>query len=186
MDLTNCRQLVLVKHISGVNAELLCCELGADGLWNQVLAAPAIIGKNGVSAHHVEGDMASPIGLYKLGVAFSTEEAVPFDYPCRTIGPNSWWVDDPASPLYNQWVECETPEGFSSAEKLDSQPQAYHYGMVVEYNTDPIIPGRGSAIFFHCYGRLGYTHGCVSVEECVMLEVLKWLRPECAPHILIQ
>ena len=181
-----CRQLLLVKQIQGAEGELVCCEKGADGLWADVLTAPVYIGKNGVSAHHVEGDMASPRGLYALGTAFSTEKEVPFSYPCRTIGPRSWWVDDVASPLYNTWVEADGKDGFASGEKMDAMPVHYHYGLVVEYNTDPITPGRGSAIFVHCRGDKPYTHGCVAMEESVMLRILHWLDTEKAPHILIQ
>lgn len=181
----DCGQLLLVKQTSGAEGQLVCCEKGADGLWTQVLTASVYIGKNGVSDHHVEGDMASPLGLYPLGTAFSTEETVPFAYPCRTIGPRSWWVDDAESPLYNQWVEADGKDGFTSGEKMDQMPVHYHYGLVVEYNTDPITPGRGSAIFIHCKGDLPYTHGCVAMEEAVMLKVLGWLDAKQHPQVLI-
>ena len=178
------RQLLLVKHTEGANAILTLTEQGTDGLWTEVLTAPVLIGKNGMTAHHVEGDMASPLGLYPLGTAFSTESTVPFAYPCRTITKNSWWVDDPQSALYNTWVECEGKQGFASGEKMDSLPVHYHYGLVVEYNTEPVTPGRGSAIFVHCKGDKPYTHGCVAMDEAVMLRVLGWLDAKKTPCIV--
>lgn len=181
-----CKQLLLVKQTHGSEGQLVCCEKGADGLWADVLTTPVYIGKNGVSDHHVEGDMASPRGLYALGTAFSTEQTVPFVYPCRTIGPRSWWVDDVTSPLYNTWVETDDKANFASGEKMDALPVHYHYGLVVEYNTKPITPGRGSAIFVHCQGDKPYTHGCVAMEEGVMLRILHWLDTQKAPHLLIQ
>ena len=178
------RQLLLVKHTEGARAVMTLTQQEPDGLWSEVLTAPVLIGKNGLTAHHVEGDMASPLGLYPLGTAFSTEPAVPFAYPCRTITGDSWWVDDPASPLYNSWVECSGRQGFASGEHLADTPVHYHYGLVVEYNTSPVTPGRGSAIFIHCKGDKPYTHGCVAMEEDVMLRVLHWLDVEKHPCVL--
>ena len=180
------KQLLLVKQTAGAAGRLTCCEQGADGLWATVLEAEVLLGKNGVTDHHVEGDVKSPLGMYAIGTAFSTEQTVPFGWPCRTIGPDSWWVDDPDSPLYNTWVESPDKSGFASGEKMDSLPVHYHYGLVVEYNTDPITPGRGSAIFIHCKGDKPYTHGCVAMEEAMLLRVLRWLDPEKAPQLVIQ
>jgi L,D-peptidoglycan transpeptidase YkuD (ErfK/YbiS/YcfS/YnhG family) len=55
---------------------------------------------------------------------------------------------------------------------------------LIRYNTDPIVPGRGSGIFLHAStGRP--THGCVSLAVPHLVEVLRWLRPSSAPLIAI-
>jgi L,D-peptidoglycan transpeptidase YkuD (ErfK/YbiS/YcfS/YnhG family) len=53
---------------------------------------------------------------------------------------------------------------------------------VIDYNTRPVVAGRGSAIFLHVNGR-GATAGCVSLPEARLVRLLRWLRPESAPLI---
>lgn len=181
------RQLICVQAGPGPSARLTARQRQKDGRWTPFLSVPADIGAGGVcpAICKREGDRCTPAGLYPLGTAFSTEPAVPFAWACRTITPASWWVDDPESPLYNQWVETDRPAGFASAEHLMDQPVAYRYGVAIGYNTDPVIPGRGAAIFLHCCDGTGRTLGCVAVPEPAMLRVLVWLDPAAAPHIRI-
>ena len=48
----------------------------------------------------------------------------------------------------------------------------YDLVCVLNYNTSPIIPGRGSAIFLHIAktGFLG-TEGCIAVEREALIEI---------------
>jgi len=55
---------------------------------------------------------------------------------------------------------------------------------VVEYNTRPAVPGRGSGIFLHAQTG-GSTIGCVSLQKEQLRAVLQWLRPDAAPVIAI-
>ena len=58
----------------------------------------------------------------------------------------------------------------------------YKYGIVVEYNTDPVIKGAGSAIFIHVRrGENMPTLGCVALSESDILKVLGWLDPKRKP-----
>jgi len=62
----------------------------------------------------------------------------------------------------------------------------YQYGIVIEYNTDPIIKGYGSAIFFHVWaGTKSTTAGCVAVSENDIRKIISWLNPAANPVILI-
>jgi L,D-peptidoglycan transpeptidase YkuD (ErfK/YbiS/YcfS/YnhG family) len=55
---------------------------------------------------------------------------------------------------------------------------------VIDYNTNPIVPGKGSGIFLHAStGRP--TLGCVSLPLARLITVLRWLRPASAPLIAI-
>ena len=56
------------------------------------------------------------------------------------------------------------------------QPPAYPYLAVVEFNTRPVVPGRGSGIFLHAQTG-GPTQGCVSLPRPALARVLRWLRP---------
>jgi L,D-peptidoglycan transpeptidase YkuD (ErfK/YbiS/YcfS/YnhG family) len=47
---------------------------------------------------------------------------------------------------------------------------------VIAYNSDPAVPGRGSAIFLHDdTGRA--TNGCVSLAPARLVPLLRRLRP---------
>ena len=48
---------------------------------------------------------------------------------------------------------------------------------MIGFNTDPVIAGKGSAIFLHCKGYNTYTAGCIAVDEKTMIEILKKIKP---------
>lgn len=70
------------------------------------------------------------------------------------------------------------------AEHLIDYPVCYHYSIVINYNMNPIVSGKGSAIFLHCINQ-SYTAGCVAVPEETMLFILQWLDGNSTPYILI-
>jgi len=53
---------------------------------------------------------------------------------------------------------------------------AYKYVAVIEYNTDKIVKGAGSAIFLHCTEGKP-TSGCISVPEEAMVKILALVQP---------
>jgi L,D-peptidoglycan transpeptidase YkuD (ErfK/YbiS/YcfS/YnhG family) len=93
------------------------------------------------------------------------------------------WDDDPASPLYNQWVDTTSSDAGAAPEAMGQTP-AYDYGAVIDYNTAPTVPGDGSAIFLHVSGG-GPTAGCVSLPTAELLSVLRWLAPAAQPRIIM-
>jgi L,D-peptidoglycan transpeptidase YkuD (ErfK/YbiS/YcfS/YnhG family) len=64
------------------------------------------------------------------------------------------------------------------------QPRPYPFLAVIEYNTRPVVPGRGSGIFLHAQTG-SPTIGCVSLRKDQLRAVLRWLRPSDAPAIAI-
>ncbi len=139
---------------------------------------------NGVSAKSCEGDSCTPKGTYALGFAFGTQLIDDLSIEYRQINSDCYWVDAPESDYYNQWVESKTTT-WNSAEHLSDYPQAYKYAVVIEYNTEPVIPYKGSAIFLHCMTG-NYTAGCVAVPEEDMLYILKCLDSSKKPIITIE
>jgi L,D-peptidoglycan transpeptidase YkuD (ErfK/YbiS/YcfS/YnhG family) len=61
---------------------------------------------------------------------------------------------------------------------------AYVHLAVVEFNMNPVVPGRGSGIFLHAQTG-GPTNGCISLRRAELVRVLRWLRPSAAPSISI-
>ena len=138
----------------------------------------AAVGKNGIAAAgtKIEGDGKTPAGWYNLGRLFSYLSTVSTSLPVTQLTKADKWIDDPASPAYNQYVRGETTA--ASYENLLLKSDDYKYCMVIEYNTQPVVSGKGSAIFFHLSNpEMGPTAGCVAIPEKSMLPILQWMQP---------
>jgi len=140
----------------------------------------------------VEGDGRSPAGAFELGTAFGYSPSPPDGMlmPYRSAGKNDFFVDDPRAPDYNRWVNLtgdENPdEHWSSFERMRRPDGLYELGIVVLHNSDPVVNGRGSAIFIHLWRSPGAaTAGCTALSKKSMLYLLKWLDPDRKP-LLIQ
>jgi L,D-peptidoglycan transpeptidase YkuD (ErfK/YbiS/YcfS/YnhG family) len=95
------------------------------------------------------------------------------------------WIDDPRSDRYNTLAEKREGEGLSY-EIMKRSDDLYKYGIVVEYNTREIVPGAGSAIFFHVWRSPATpTAGCVAAAEPDMVQILGWLDPAQHPLAVI-
>lgn len=179
-DISESSQLIIVDS-DGSECDVYCYEKN-DDYWESRSKSSGILGKNGVIDNKQEGDKSTPRGLYSLGFAFGTE-TVDTEIEYRVLNENCYWVDDPQSKYYNQWIETSTPS-WNSAEHLIDYEDCYKYAVSINYNTDPVVQGAGSAIFLHC--AVGtYTAGCVAVPEDYMCEILTWLCEEQKPLIII-
>jgi len=148
----------------------------------------ARIGSRGVSSQHREGDGTTPAGLFGFGPVIygvAPDPGVRYRYHRLVCG--DWWDEDPASAGYNEFrhVGCGTRPSFGAgSEALWRSTRAYRHFALIDYNVDPAVPGRGSAIFLHA--DTGYpTNGCVSLALPELVRVLRWLRPGSDPSILI-
>jgi len=157
------------------NARMWVYEKKKDA-WIEYLYTDGFVGRNGISSDKREGDGATPAGLYSLRRAFGNAEDPGSFLPYHQLEPNDYWVDDPASKYYNTMVNGDVPDrDWRSAEDLAKESRAYKYAAVIEYNTDPVTKGAGSAIFLHCdLGKA--TAGCVSVPEAAMIRLLRFIR----------
>ena len=183
-DIKNSTQLITVyENDDGYVIECFECS---GGEWRSVdIKSSACVGKNGTidPDEKTEGDYCSPQGLYSLGFAFGTKDNPGTAMEYRSVYDGVYWVDDVESPLYNQWVETGSRNvTWNSAEKMWTYDE-YNYGVVVNYNTDPVVKNKGSAIFLHVGSS--YTAGCVASDEQTIVAILKWLTPDADPMILI-
>jgi L,D-peptidoglycan transpeptidase YkuD (ErfK/YbiS/YcfS/YnhG family) len=159
------------------------------GCW-RALAGPwtAWLGQRGVSANKREGDRTTPVGAFGfLPVMYGIAPNPGVRYRYHRIACGDWWVEDPRSPWYNRFhhVQCGSKPPFRvTSEDLSRSPTAYRHLAVIAYNTNPVVPGRGSGIFLHAStGRP--TLGCVSLPLPQLLTVLRWLRSTREPLIVI-
>ena len=146
-----------------------------------------MLGQNGLISpnNKMEGDKATPEGVYALKRAFGY---APLDI-CKIqyihLSQEDFWVDDPASASYNQLVKGRPASG--TYERMRRDDVVYKFGIVIEYNTEPIVKGKGSAIFMHVWKSPGApTLGCVAMDEENLIKIIKWLDPEQQPSHHLQ
>ncbi len=167
---------VIAPDASSTSAQVTLAECGRRvlGPWR------AWVGYAGLSRHHREGDGTTPIGTFAIGpVVYGLDPDPGLHLPYHRIRCGDWWDEDPASPAYNtfQHVACGIPPPFhGSSEPLWRSAVAYREFALIEYNTQPAVPGRGSAIFLHD-DRGHPTNGCVSLPRAELVQLLRRLRP---------
>ncbi|MCL6537434.1 MAG: L,D-transpeptidase family protein [Acidothermus sp.] len=184
LDVGDARQVLTVTSASwaSTTATLRAFEKTADG-WRQVFGPmPAHLGYNGFSADKHEGDGTTPTGRFGFTMMFGQRPDPGVHFPYRVPDSQSVWVDDVHSPYYNTWQENAALKGEHLASPGYST--AYAYAAVIAYNMNPVVPGRGSAIFLHV-DTGGPTAGCVSVSRPNLLEILRWMRPDAHPVIVM-
>jgi L,D-peptidoglycan transpeptidase YkuD (ErfK/YbiS/YcfS/YnhG family) len=158
------------------------CWRAAAGPWT------AWLGQRGVSASKREGNRTTPAGEFGfLPVMYGIAPNPGLRYRYHRVVCGDWWVEDPRSPSYNRFrhVPCGSKPPFRvTSEDLSRSPTAYRHFAAIEYNTSPVVPGRGSGIFLHAStGRP--TLGCVSLPLPQLVTLLRWLRPAQRPLIVI-
>jgi L,D-peptidoglycan transpeptidase YkuD (ErfK/YbiS/YcfS/YnhG family) len=139
----------------------------------------ARVGRNGLSAHHLEGDGTTPTGTYGIGpvvYGIDADPGISLRYHRLVCG--DWWDEDARSATYNTFrhVACGTSPSFGGgSEALWRITPAYRLFALIQYNVAPVVPGRGSAIFLHVdTGRA--TNGCVSLPLTELRSLLVKLR----------
>ena len=84
------------------------------------------------------------------------------------------WCDDPGSRKYNQLVKLPTDY---SCEKLYKRKNIYDIILVLNYNMNPIIKNKGSAIFIHLASKnYNKTEGCIALKKIHLLKIIKELQ----------
>lgn len=182
------KQVIIVtsKNASYFNSLLQVFEFTDKGWIQPFPSINAVIGRKGFSLDKKEGDQKSPAGVFKIGSAFGTLKAPPqTKLPYKATTYNDYWVDDVNSFDYNKWITYNgNPyDRWQTFEKLKIAP--YKYSIIIEYNMNPVVKGKGSAIFFHLWeGSDVGTSGCTAVSEENMLRLLGWLDPSKNPLVI--
>ncbi|UFS69582.1 L,D-transpeptidase family protein [Geomonas sp. RF6] len=180
-------QLVVVADDGGARATVYALQRSPDGWHTRLGPLEASIGKKGFAriGEKREGDGKTPSGLFPLEFVFGYAASAPTRMPYRQATENDLWVDDPSSPDYNTWVRRGETSA-SSFELMKLPDHRYRHGVVIGYNRDPVVKGRGSAIFIHEWLEMGRpTAGCVALNEAGIVSLISWLDPGEHPMILM-
>ncbi len=143
------------------------------------------LGRGGVTRDKVEGDGATPLGRWPLRcVLYRADRLAPPDtkLPSRALAKQDGWCDAPADISYNLPVTHPYP---ARAERLWRDDSVYDIIVTLGINDDPVIPGKGSAIFFHLAAPdYTPTEGCIAVAKQDMIHILNSCSP--ATHINVE
>lgn len=140
---------------------------------------PCAVGRGGIAEKSGEGDGVTPIGSWPVRWLYYRPDREPrpkTDIETREITASMGWCDDPGEGAYNTAIELPFA---SSHEVLWREDHLYDFILVLGFNDDPVVPGRGSAIFLHI-AREGYsaTEGCVALSKAHFRELLALLTAE--------
>jgi hypothetical protein len=173
-------RLFLLEHSNEkwrVTAGPMPVLFGKNGLgWGRGIA-----GQNEPGLRKRERDGRAPAGIFRIGKVYTYDAVLPAgaDYPFHQVTEADIWSDDPRSPNYNRHVVIDpwNPPDNYSHEKMRPGDFAYRWLVEVRHNSDPPIPGDGSAIFFHIRRGVNRpTTGCTTMAEKDLVRMISWLR----------
>jgi L,D-peptidoglycan transpeptidase YkuD (ErfK/YbiS/YcfS/YnhG family) len=153
-------------------------------------ARRAAIGPGGIAVKGGEGDGITPRGIFPVREVFYRADRIAAprtQLPLRTIQDDDGWCDAPDDPNYNRLVKLPYP---ASAENMWREDHLYDLVAVLGYNDNPVVPGKGSAIFLHLARSVGEsrsdnknepdysaTQGCVAMAMDDLLAAIEQLKP---------
>ncbi|MGB8354429.1 MAG: L,D-transpeptidase family protein [Chthoniobacteraceae bacterium] len=202
---SNVRQLVvsIAPDWNTDMGKLQMFERSAGGEWKAVSKPwPVLYGKNGLvwgrgvlgtdepGTHKKEHDGRAPAGVFKIGTIYTYDKKLPegSDYTFHTVTNNDAWVDDVALPEYNKFVTIDpkNPPPWFEKQKMRLGDFAYRWLVEIRHNSDPPVPGDGSAIFFHIRrGETRPTSGCTTMAEENLVSLIRWLRADERPQYVL-
>ncbi len=176
----NNTQMVVVAAYDKNTAWISMHEKDENGDWQMIMTTPGIIGKNGLGKTK-EGDSKTPVGVFHFNKAFGIKDNPGTKLKYTKVDENIYWSGD-TKYKYNEMADIRD---YPLLNKKDSEhiidyPTYYDYCLNISYNEEG-TPGKGSAIFMHCFGpHKPFSGGCVALPEAKMRFLMQRVNPDCA------
>lgn len=187
------RQVITVQA-NGSHATVTVWQKTGSTWSKKYTTTSARIGSHGITngATRKQGTDTTPTGTYTITQGFGVAANPGTKMPYHHVTTQDWWVEDPDSAYYNQMRQASqggfplTEAGADGSEHLINYPTQYHNALVINYNMNPAVKGRGAGIFLHDLGpQAGPTAGCVAVPQTVLTQIMSWIDPAQHPIIAI-
>ena len=135
------------------------------------------LGINGIKNKKKEGDGITPKGIFKLKKIYYRNDKVKnivTKVKKIKITKDMGWCDDPKSKFYNKLIRLPNKFGH---EKLYRKDDIYNLIIVLDYNMNPVIKNKGSAIFIHL-AKKNYkpTQGCMGLKQNDLIKLIKMIK----------
>jgi L,D-peptidoglycan transpeptidase YkuD (ErfK/YbiS/YcfS/YnhG family) len=202
----DCTQLIvgISPNWDSMRGRLQLFERKPGAAWTPVApAVPVLFGKSGLAwgsglegqkeagLRKSERDGRAPAGVFRMGKIYTYDAQLPAgaDYPFHQVTTADAWSDDVTSPNYNRFVTIPDPANpppWFAKQKMRHNDFAYRWLVEIRHNSDPPVPGAGSAIFFHI--RRGVdrpTAGCTTMAEPDLVRLITWMRAPRHPCYVI-
>jgi L,D-peptidoglycan transpeptidase YkuD (ErfK/YbiS/YcfS/YnhG family) len=135
------------------------------------------LGKEGIKKKVNEGDNVTPKGILRIIKIYYRADKINkiiTSIKKIKIKKNMGWCDDPISKHYNKQIIL--PSKFNH-EKLYRNDNLYDLILVLNYNTNPIIKNKGSAIFIHvAKKKYQPTKGCIALNKKDLIQLISIIK----------
>jgi len=135
------------------------------------------LGKSGIKTKIKEGDNITPKGTYKiLNIYYRKDRIKKIKSSINKIkiNKNMGWCDDTLSKYYNKQIKL--PSKFSH-EILYRKDNIYDIVCVINYNINPTLKNKGSAIFLHiAKKKYQKTKGCIALKKNHLITLLSLIK----------
>jgi len=137
-----------------------------------------------------ESDGRAPSGVFSLGGAYGYAPNIQRKpgLPYHQVTAYDLWVEDPTSRDYNRHLKLPPwRDDLSDWEKKQQMKQddpAHSLKLFIAHNAgERILPGAGSAIFFHIWRDNGArsSSGCTVMPEADLKTLIAWVDPAQKP-----
>ena len=140
----------------------------------QDLKFKCALGKHGINKKKKEGDKITPKWTYKIVNIYYRKDRIKkisSKLKLIKIKKNMGWCDDPNNKNYNQLIKIPSKYSY---ERLFRKENIYDLIIVLNYNMNPVIKDKGSAIFIHiAKKRFQPTEGCIAISKKNLLYLIK-------------
>ena len=135
------------------------------------------MGKAGIQKKFKEGDKITPKGTYKILSIYYREDRIK-KIKCSIrkikITKQMGWCDDSKSKYYNKQIKVPSK---LSHETLYRKDNIYDVICVINYNINPTLKEKGSAIFLHvARNKYQKTNGCIAVKKNHLIKLLALIK----------
>jgi L,D-peptidoglycan transpeptidase YkuD (ErfK/YbiS/YcfS/YnhG family) len=135
------------------------------------------LGEAGIGRKLKEGEKITPEGIFKIIKVYYRPDRIKkiiTNFKTIKIKKNMGWCDDSKSLAYNRQIKL--PSKFTH-EKLYRRDNIYNLIAVLNYNMNPTVKRKGSAIFIHI-AKKNYkpTAGCIALKRGDLIKLLKKIK----------
>ncbi|WP_316637287.1 L,D-transpeptidase family protein [uncultured Ruminococcus sp.] len=174
-------QLIVVAGVDKTTAYVTMHEKGEDGKWQQIIATPGFIGKDGLGEANINGTF-TPVGTFTIDKAFGLADDPGCQMAYTKVDDNYYWSGDAREGKhFNELVNIKDVPDLDkeNSEHIVEFDYAYQYVLNMGYNAE-CEKEKGFAFFLHCFRvNRTYTGGCVGVPENIMKFIMQHVKPGC-------
>jgi L,D-peptidoglycan transpeptidase YkuD (ErfK/YbiS/YcfS/YnhG family) len=135
------------------------------------------LGKAGIKKKRKEGDDITPKGIFKITrIYYRADKIKKITTSIKKvkIKKNMGWCDDPNSNSYNKQIKLPSKYGH---EKFYRKDNLYDLVLVLDFNTNPVIKNKGSAIFLHVTkDSYKKTKGCIALKKKHLIQLISKIK----------